>query len=452
MFNLQVGRPLHTEMKRKSTDTTICSKTRRARRVKCDESRPNCLRCTKSGRGCGGYQPRPVGHYKWEELLLPMVSPAMTVMPDVDRADVHALSSFRAAIAPALCFPMDSFFWTRTVMQFASREPAVEQAVLAIEPNNARNGDDNTTRHYNKAIKTMIQSGASLSTETILMVCILFICIEFFRGNNEAALSHMRYGITLINSMSSQSELLLVFRRISIFPYLLKLDAASFRYIGDVGLIERQNFLDNERAAQISLEPLFYRSIRLVRTFDSLRFRDASQFGSIDSARAEQKHLQDELQVWWANFVCLRRTLNLLSQPRLKCALLMLEMRWLVARIWMSTFPIVDETAYDNHVGKFVRIVNAAIETQRFYPVGTGEKLSFPTGILPLLLFTATRCRFWKVRTTALRVMNSLSSSCEALWSYPTMHALAKRVIELEHGIQADELEMDELEMPVTVD
>lgn len=56
--------------------------------------------------------------------------------------------------------------------------------------------------HYNKAIDSLVQriSEPSYSPEIGLVSCILFICIEFLRGNYDTAFAHFNSGLKIISA------------------------------------------------------------------------------------------------------------------------------------------------------------------------------------------------------------------------------------------------------------
>ena len=84
----------------------------RVRKVKCDEEKPRCRRCTSTGRKCDGYAPElPAG------VLLPR--PGYFQNGPVDPKERRALQFFCEASGPFLSGPLDSYFWTHLVMQFS---------------------------------------------------------------------------------------------------------------------------------------------------------------------------------------------------------------------------------------------------------------------------------------------------------------------------------------------
>ncbi|KID99250.1 C6 zinc finger domain protein, partial [Metarhizium majus ARSEF 297] len=102
------------------------------RKVKCDETRPACNRCTSTGRTCDGYMPPPPGCMSWDRLLSAPVPASPSPCPEADDLELRGLAFYQQIVAPALCGPLDSSFWTKLVAQMVHAEPATRHAVLAI--------------------------------------------------------------------------------------------------------------------------------------------------------------------------------------------------------------------------------------------------------------------------------------------------------------------------------
>ena len=112
----------------------------------------------------------------------------------------------------------DNGFWSRTVLQMARAEPAIQQALIALgylaktEPGNLRHAharlnmpDKILNRHYSKSVSFLVQrmSEKSCTVEVGLVACLLFVCIEFFKGNFLQAFSHLHGGLKIISELPS---------------------------------------------------------------------------------------------------------------------------------------------------------------------------------------------------------------------------------------------------------
>ncbi|CAK7220559.1 hypothetical protein SEUCBS140593_004274 [Sporothrix eucalyptigena] len=145
------------------------------RKVKCDEAKPYCLRCTKTGRKCDGYlddaalairrrrrrracsssltdtltaatqQKTTAGSASAILADAPKLSPAATpwltaalgsrlptLQPWESAEEKRSFDFFQHITAPRLAGDLDAVFWRVLVLQICHTEPAVRHAVLAI--------------------------------------------------------------------------------------------------------------------------------------------------------------------------------------------------------------------------------------------------------------------------------------------------------------------------------
>ncbi|KID72971.1 Aspercryptin biosynthesis cluster-specific transcription regulator [Metarhizium brunneum] len=423
------------------------------RKVKCDETRPACNRCTSTGRTCDGYMPPPPGCMSWDRLLSAPVPASPSPCPEADDLELRGLAFYQQIVAPALCGPLDSSFWTKLVAQMVHAEPATRHAVLAISwlyenfgdggAEETRQGgrpgaDDFAIQHYNAAISHLIgpQTSCPADINTVLLVCILFTCIEFLRGDTESAISHSQHGISLLNSAADiRPELVRVFRHLAIFPYFFGGDVSTFPALLDaqpaaVGV-------DTLDAALESLDCLLARAVRLVRATDDHRLGMGAREQPPEAVVHEKRSLEGDLDAWWSALEELRRGGDhLVSEHHAPATLLVLEMRWLVCRIWASTCLALDETVYDDHGDGFARIVDVAARAEALAGTPTRRgKFMFVMGFGPLLYFAVAKCRFLGLRLRALSLLGRLSCVRETLWDASTLYATGKRIVEIEHGI-----------------
>ncbi|KAI7235988.1 hypothetical protein KC330_g3970 [Hortaea werneckii] len=113
---------------KKSRNGCITCKTRR---VKCDEARPACNRCTNTGRKCDGYDA--------EQQLLPTaraesapVGRQMYGIESTKNGDRRAFDFFLSCAGKSLAGKLDLGFWYGTVLQLAQTEPFIFDSIVAI--------------------------------------------------------------------------------------------------------------------------------------------------------------------------------------------------------------------------------------------------------------------------------------------------------------------------------
>ncbi|KAK2060210.1 hypothetical protein LY76DRAFT_682888 [Colletotrichum caudatum] len=198
------------------------------RHVKCDETRPFCLKCTKSPRGpgvCEGYSSEPED---------PKHHPIRPVVPKGTRRPLAALlepgydtSLFTGPereyfefwlrlIGSIYLFPSDIMH--RVVPQLARQEPAIKHAALAMAgmaralvPSLVYRSDKElygngphykfALQHYNHAIKFLRTSQPSSENMLWAIVCcVLFVTFECLHGDRTAALSHVNHAYKMMEA------------------------------------------------------------------------------------------------------------------------------------------------------------------------------------------------------------------------------------------------------------
>lgn len=235
----------------------------RVRRVKCDETRPACGRCTSTGRMCDGYgiwsssagagishgfrqrqtphnvnivsTTRPRNTIE-DECTSPLLDSNYKMFNLLDRRvdadELVCLEFFRLRCLVKLPGFFDASFWEQTVPQLSSSAPAVFHAVVALASTQRsqeytscmRKGPDNpfidydseikkwdrfALQQYNKSI-TRLQSyfddDSHESVRIALVTCILFICIELMRGSYTSANVHIDHGLNVLKTLQQERQ------------------------------------------------------------------------------------------------------------------------------------------------------------------------------------------------------------------------------------------------------
>ncbi|KAJ6127196.1 hypothetical protein N7523_002808 [Penicillium sp. IBT 18751x] len=187
----------------------------KTRRVKCDEAKPACARCTSTGRKCDGY---PLS----KSSLVPR---ALAPAPGLgSRIESRALEFFFHKTAPQLAGLFAGEFFQGSVLKVSLVEPAIRQAMAAIgivheqavlgrpyNPGEQRKPKAQARRKYpvplnvpiqlyNRSIRAIVEKVISEPNPLplVAMINILFTCFEYFQGNTETAAAHIRSGIRLL--------------------------------------------------------------------------------------------------------------------------------------------------------------------------------------------------------------------------------------------------------------
>lgn len=335
--------------------------------------------------------------------------------------------------------PFEGAFWTRLVMQLATGEAAARHAVLALgllyqdfEPEwRDRDGGEVALRHYNQALRLVFTTKGP-EPGVVLLLSVVFTCIEFLRGNVPAAINHCRHGILLAGTGRCEGDVAALLRHLSIFPFFFDATLAEGGF--PLLLLEEERrgagFVDVTCAAR-EMDALMGRAVRLVRSLDGYRlgFEEDVRPGVLDTRVA----LLQDLKEWSGAFEMLRG-----KESEADTACRHLEMRWLVCWIWTKIAPHREETASDKFYGEFQRIVELA----RAEPEQRSTKFTFCMGTSTLLHFVVIKCRYLGLRLEALGMLKSMGSRRESIWDAASMYAIGKCIIKREHGkAEACELE-----------
>ncbi|KAE9381146.1 hypothetical protein N431DRAFT_505432, partial [Stipitochalara longipes BDJ] len=218
------------------TGCSIC----KIRRLKCDETKPECLRCVRYWGHCEGYaQPR-----KWVDSTsenrecMPVLRPksrlaqASTSFPllyhSFERSRQYrfrndeeqcAFFAFQHLTTNELSGLFVSALWDSIILQESNEEEFVRDAITAIgalsssekrtvnDPVHGRLTNFTPTsryqfalQQYGRAVKTMRESltGTENNLRKALISCLLVICFESLQGNYSGAIAHSVSGCALL--------------------------------------------------------------------------------------------------------------------------------------------------------------------------------------------------------------------------------------------------------------
>lgn len=371
---------------------------------------------------------------------------------------------FRENHAPMLGGYFDSNFWSFRLPRIAQSEPAVYHAIIAISTlDQGRLHSDNkalSLYHYNKAIhfvKHHLQS-VGISKHVILLTCLLFICLEFRKGNTEDAFNHLQSGLRILqyqelgngNSELSDTNHCLVhaFSRLSIQSSLAGRQSPHGCHLALKGFQPAQDLFSNIEEARNSLVNLFVKSL-------SLEFNvGASIPHSYQSRRAT---LVSQLHYWNSqiDLFMVDRSSSSTRQDQNRVCLLRIQS--LVALIWNSnSIPPLDgssiELVFDSYTRDFERIMSLASflmgstsSTTSSDPANPSTAIdvntrvtaasttfSLDTALIFALYFVAIKCRSPTIRRQAAKFLSLVEPQREGMLDARVLHVVSRYVIEFE--------------------
>ncbi|KAG8408682.1 hypothetical protein J3458_019703 [Metarhizium acridum] len=178
------------------------------RRIKCDETRPFCSRCTSTGRKCDGYATKAA-------IAHPTPS---------SQDEFQAVQSFRErTLAQVSEFFIDEL-WTTKILRIAHAEPGIWHALISLSsyhdlfmhPVDAANGQLAVERHnlgiyalhhHNMAIKAALDIQRTPKHPlSHIISCVVFVIIEIIRGEIIAAIRLLKYGQRVLQEFETQQR------------------------------------------------------------------------------------------------------------------------------------------------------------------------------------------------------------------------------------------------------
>ncbi|RYP93193.1 hypothetical protein DL770_000668 [Monosporascus sp. CRB-9-2] len=189
----------------------------RKRRVKCDETRPSCLRCAQAEWKCNGYgtstsNKTPATRTPLRAALS-ITSYSIPFRVPGSQKGRQMLHYFCVQDSRGIAGFLSSDIWSRTILQEMHRDPVVRRALASLSsvhldyvtadaPGDGTASPE-TLAQCDKAIRLLrnrISNPSRTTTNAVLVCCILFYCFEAMLGDNEAAIRHPDSGLRMSSS------------------------------------------------------------------------------------------------------------------------------------------------------------------------------------------------------------------------------------------------------------
>lgn len=339
--------------------------------------------------------------------------------------------------------------------QVAAAEPAVHHALAAISalyeglaapPAAAAALERPRARfaisHYNRALGHL--KDPHTDRNTVLLVCLLFICIEAMQGDKHMAIAHCRHGILICNAMPegglrgwAREELRPIFLRLATFPYFFGMEAGEFP--APVGLVADEEGEDGgwDRSST-AWDALVNRTVRVVRQGLSHRQGPLRDSPVPETLVQSQRQTRAGMMAWREHYRAQRST-SALTDEELE-AHMYREMESIAGLIWVSCCLEASELGYDAYTADFAdllalsqQLIDRRSKESELRPI-----FSLEMGFTPFLYFVVMKCRRLELRVRALRHMLRLGYDRENLFNTRVLYRVGLRWVELEHGVRLD--------------
>ena len=408
-------------------------------------------------------------------------------------AEVRAIGFFHHKTAPSLSSYFDADFWTGVVFQMSYVEPSIRHAMVAlgslheqreqgvrmvpVMPTVIEHGSDKTSQplvtrfdghndqfalaQYNKAITHLSKRmNTDSSIEVALLACILFVCVEFLRGDAAPAVKHFKSGMnialtSLTNSESYAAKASLERIKEHMLPFFNRIELLSTLFGNEsswdypVELLQAvPDEFQNMREARDSVVHLANLSVRFIRY---MKYRKYNRFVLPDDL-ARQAALLRELEKWSST---LDKTLlsNAITSRDLDGAKT-LRIHQVIASSWLKRSTVPEECANDSQINdmetavSLAEAINSVAGTREQRKNLASSTFLFDMEVVSPLYFVATKCRHPVIRRRAIKILEG-SQRREGLWDSNVAAAIAKRSMEIE---EAKLSKLDGSELPAEVD
>lgn len=216
----------------------------RIRKIKCDEEKPHCKRCTSTGRTCDGYD------VNFRPSNSPSHSPPPNQSQSGAKRELVSRSVSPVPLAPALQFKtkeehisfeffttyavfslqgfLESSFWQRELLQAAHQNEPIKHCIVALGAMHRRFFEGHLPRiqesdmadrylqfallQSNQAIKGLLKArgptGRMKGTDqvTLMTCCVLFSSMACLQGHQKDGLQHLRSGLRLLKDIDVERD------------------------------------------------------------------------------------------------------------------------------------------------------------------------------------------------------------------------------------------------------
>lgn len=370
---------------------------------------------------------------------------------------------------------MESNFWPSLILQVSHHNPAIKHAVVAfgslrerLHINDVLTSDNKEANqrhtfaclHYDKALKELrkqLSSGNGNPVEFTLISCFLFICIEFFQGNDAGLLAHLRSGLKIFqcaqNEMKAETVGQVVlsssigdFKTHTRRLYYL-LDWLAALWLGNRVLqpIERENpdpyiSMPSHFSCISDTHECLYRWMDQVYQLNHLStFLDVSEGGAkaFQTVKARQEYLVGEGNRWLLNVESLLIRLRDRCDPEEVHQITVMTINHHVITMILGSIVEGNEAKYYRGMdSSFEQIISLSstvlipvnvMTNCRVFP-SSKKIFSFTEGVIRPLHFTAIKCGNLKICQRAISLLKT-SPWREGAWDSASMARIAERKV-----------------------
>lgn len=402
-----------------------------------------------------------------------------------DDLDVgYVLDLFNHRTGPRIQGFFGGTFWNRVVVQLGYNEPAILSAMRAVcavyEQVDITGGelaamDQFAIAAYSKAIQLVVKETASSKARMYipLIVCALFVCLEFLQGNQAEATTHIEGGISMLSewkqkptpktgslesrtssigsssselsdpqdlsssTSSTSSELDLMGTLTAVFSRL-RLQSGVFGRspLGRQIPVEEMpkngfHFQTMAEARDANVE-LMNKSIDFIMTTSPAKYTNAVT----SEMAAQQNWLESRFHDWRRAMEAFLKEMRPVLDDMERKGAQILMCHNTCCLIWTSTCLSPEESQYDKYKSQFEQMVDQCASIADLSPMYLCDhvgRFQFDMGLVGPLHLIGSRCRWPHIRKTCLKVLGSYRWR-EGLFDSYRSYRYIKAIMDLEEA------------------
>ena len=425
------------------------------RRIKCDETKPFCFKCTSTGRKCDGYESPSSS----ERAVIVKAWPLSSVFKDAQER--RAFSFFQARTKVQLAGFYECEFWDRVLLQAAHEDPGIRHGLIALASLHEefeQKGDANfhgldfALRQYNLAIRQRLDKMSQISltvqnTDTYLASCMVFICIELIQGHYLSSMSLLQGALKLLYDSNRDGQTVSAWP-LEVFEALLcRLQAQAVGLVGfSINFEPSPPFLLRSKLLHL---PAIFASIAEARDWmdffhwsHSLARKRTDSAGYLIEVLGKAGFFFEILIRWSEAFDSLLNTLGNNLSDRDHQAIVILQIRRIMTKTSIEMAckrleAIPQQIVADGFQDDFEAVILLA-ESLVPQPGSPSYSKSFlftmDYGLVSPLYDIARICRDPGIRRRAIHLLRAKPCR-EGLWDGLLAAHVLERVVELEEGM-----------------
>ncbi|EFX04598.1 c6 zinc finger domain containing protein [Grosmannia clavigera kw1407] len=421
--------------------------------MQCDEAQPAC---TSTGRFCDGFDFVPEGA---SAVQSPSTALTYASSPFADPLEARSLQYFaERTIGELETFFPDSL-WSSHVLQLALSQEGIRHALMSLAAHHERFANpcaagepEFAFKQHSLAVRSLLaEDDPSTATETHLVSCLIFLCIEALQNEYRSAIRLFKHGVSMVKELRRRAD-------------AAEMMQSGANPISD-GIVSTIEAFINRFAVQAALLAGDVDPSLVVGdhpSYDSV-VADSASFASMSEARqmildiavdiiaqppgsgsSEEMALVHVTYNRWCEKFDKLVSERSNSLPAKGIALLELHKRYLGIHLAAPDITIEDPPRWDEDTAAYEELMTFA-ETA----VGPDISVEGPTtttattngmpkfhmdlGVLPILFSTVLRCRDAGVRRRAISLMKSKRLQ-EGIWPSTTTSQVAERIVSLEQS------------------